>query len=240
MNYLITAITISFLILIHETGHFIAALIAGIPVARFSIGFGPKLFAFMRKGTEYRLSMIPLGGYVLPEVKDEQEFFQYPVHKRIIFSVGGSLANILLAVFLVAFLNVIAGNISFQALCIYPFTAVFLLTGKIIAIIPGIFTGASKVSGIVGIMAQGSSFMKDIPSIINFCLMLSINLAIFNFFPIPALDGGKILLYLFEKLHPKLLKLHVSMSIIGWVFLFFILIYTTIQDIDKYIVKIFS
>ena len=59
-------------IFVHEFGHFLAARRRGVHVARFSIGFGPKIFAWRgRDGVEYRLSWLPLGGYVaLPQLAD--------------------------------------------------------------------------------------------------------------------------------------------------------------------------
>ena len=59
-------------IFVHELGHFLAARRRGVHVERFSIGFGPKLFAWRgRDGVEYRLSWLPLGGYVaLPQLAD--------------------------------------------------------------------------------------------------------------------------------------------------------------------------
>ncbi len=59
-------------IFVHELGHFLAARRRGLHVERFSIGFGPKIFAWRGKdGVEYRLSWLPLGGYVaLPQLAD--------------------------------------------------------------------------------------------------------------------------------------------------------------------------
>lgn len=65
-------ITILFVIGTHEAAHFMAARLVGIKVLRFSIGFGKKLFHFYdKKGTEYVLAAIPLGGYV--KMLDENE-----------------------------------------------------------------------------------------------------------------------------------------------------------------------
>ena len=57
-------IVIGIIIFIHESGHFSMAKIFGIPVATFSLGFGPRLFGFRYKETDYKVSAIPLGGYV--------------------------------------------------------------------------------------------------------------------------------------------------------------------------------
>lgn len=55
---------IGLLIFLHEMGHFLAARLSGVRVDAFSLGFGPVLFARQRGATEYRLSLVPLGGYV--------------------------------------------------------------------------------------------------------------------------------------------------------------------------------
>ncbi|HZM68788.1 MAG TPA: RIP metalloprotease RseP [Candidatus Cryosericum sp.] len=51
-------------VLFHEFGHFLAAKAFGITVEVFSVGFGPRIWGFVRRGTEYRISWVPLGGYV--------------------------------------------------------------------------------------------------------------------------------------------------------------------------------
>ena len=58
-------------VFIHEFGHFIAAKKRGLIADRFSIGFGPRLFGWHHKGTDFRISLLPLGGYVsLPQLAD--------------------------------------------------------------------------------------------------------------------------------------------------------------------------
>ncbi len=51
-------------VLFHEFGHYVCAKAFGITVEVFSIGFGKKIVSFVRRGTEYRIAWIPLGGYV--------------------------------------------------------------------------------------------------------------------------------------------------------------------------------
>ena len=52
------------LIFVHELGHFLIAKLLGVKVLRFSVGFGARLAGFTWGETEYRLSVLPLGGYV--------------------------------------------------------------------------------------------------------------------------------------------------------------------------------
>ena len=96
------AIGFSLLILVHELGHFLAAKWQGIRVEVFSLGFGPGLKRTWG-GTEYRLSMIPLGGYVKlageepspdkPPAPDE--FYGKSVGRRAIVFVAGVVMNII-------------------------------------------------------------------------------------------------------------------------------------------------
>src|SRR6202011_2603228 len=61
------------MILVHEWGHFIAARFFGVRVDVFSIGFGPRLFGWKRGATDYRVSALPLGGYVRMAGQDPTE-----------------------------------------------------------------------------------------------------------------------------------------------------------------------
>jgi len=64
-------LSLSFCIFIHELGHFIAAKKRGLIADRFSIGFGPRLFGWNWRGTDFRISLLPFGGYVsLPQLAD--------------------------------------------------------------------------------------------------------------------------------------------------------------------------
>lgn len=97
------------MILIHELGHFWAALSVGVKVEVFSLGFGPKLFGFTRNGTDFRLSLVPIGGYVRmlgeqpgdENAVDPRSFQAKPRWQRAIVIIAGPLMNIILAVGLV-------------------------------------------------------------------------------------------------------------------------------------------
>ena len=58
------AVLLGILIFIHELGHYAAAKLFGVRVEVFSLGFGKRLFGFRRGDTDYRVSALPLGGYV--------------------------------------------------------------------------------------------------------------------------------------------------------------------------------
>jgi regulator of sigma E protease len=67
------ALVLGVMILVHEWGHFIAARIFAVRVDVFSIGFGPRLFGWKRGATDYRVSALPLGGYVRMAGQDPSE-----------------------------------------------------------------------------------------------------------------------------------------------------------------------
>ena len=106
MNLLIFIAVLSILVLVHEWGHFIAARLLGVKVLKFSMGFGPKLFSVMHKGTEFMVCAIPLGGFV-KMAGDERtecqgkkdEFYSHPVGHRAIIVIMGPLVNFLFAFF---------------------------------------------------------------------------------------------------------------------------------------------
>jgi len=103
-------------IFVHELGHFLAAKLCGLKVLRFSIGFGLKLFSWRGKdGCEYRLSLLPLGGYVaIPQLSDmgkmegeEDEDFKKIKHlpkasygAKVLVAFSGAFFNVLFAIFL--------------------------------------------------------------------------------------------------------------------------------------------
>lgn len=100
-------IVLGVLIFFHELGHFLVARFFGVGVEKFSLGFGPKIFGKKVGITEYRVSAIPLGGYVKmvgeepdAEVEPDQvdlSFTHKHVLKRILIVAAGPVFNVLLA-----------------------------------------------------------------------------------------------------------------------------------------------
>ncbi|MBI4446867.1 MAG: RIP metalloprotease RseP [Acidobacteria bacterium] len=98
------------MIFVHELGHYLMAKYLGIRVEVFSLGFGPRLLGFRRGGTDYRISALPLGGYVkmTGENYDEQltgspeEFMSRPKTHRFLVAVAGPVMNLGLALVLLA------------------------------------------------------------------------------------------------------------------------------------------
>ncbi len=92
---------LSVCIFVHELGHFLAAVISKVRVKKFSIGFGKKIFGFMKNGCEFQLAFIPFGGYVKmagesvsEKTGEVNEFYSKPVLTRIFITLSGVLMNL--------------------------------------------------------------------------------------------------------------------------------------------------
>lgn len=107
-SVLAVVLVLGLLIFFHELGHFLVARLMRIGVPVFSLGFGPKIFSFLYKGTEYRLSAVPLGGYVklsgenpndelAPDARPEESFSLRPPWQRILVVAAGPVFNFFLA-----------------------------------------------------------------------------------------------------------------------------------------------
>ena len=105
--YVVTlAVVLGIMILVHELGHFLAAKWFGVRVDVFSIGFGKRLVGFRRGETDYRISALPLGGYVKMAGENPlesrtgapDEFMSHPRWQRFVIAVAGPAMNIILAV----------------------------------------------------------------------------------------------------------------------------------------------
>ncbi len=119
-------IILTVLVFVHELGHFLVARRYGVRVEVFSVGFGPELFGRTdRKGTRWRLSLLPLGGYVRmmgdgdiasvtqgPVAASERQhsLFAKPVGQRAAISAAGPIANFLFAIVVLALLFATAGR----------------------------------------------------------------------------------------------------------------------------------
>lgn len=122
-------VTIFLVVSIHEYGHFLFARLLGVKVLRFSIGFGKPFYCWHnKKGTEFALAPIPLGGYVklldenegaVPENERRFAYNRQPLYKQFLIVAAGPLFNLVLAFILYWLLFVIG------------FTTVIPLVGKI-------------------------------------------------------------------------------------------------------------
>ncbi len=114
MSLLLTILAFGIMIMIHELGHFLVARAFGVRIETFSLGFGKPIFNIERGGTNFRISWLPLGGYVKMkgENPDEEADGQWDSFKsktwwqRALIALAGPFANLILAIliFIVSFL----------------------------------------------------------------------------------------------------------------------------------------
>jgi regulator of sigma E protease len=99
-------VLLSVLVFVHEFGHYAVAKICGVRVEVFSLGFGKRLWGFRRGDTDYRISLLPLGGYVKmtgenpieERTGDPGEFTSHPRWQRFLIAIAGPAMNIVLAI----------------------------------------------------------------------------------------------------------------------------------------------
>ncbi len=114
MMFIVAVLMLAFLIFVHELGHFTIARICGVKVEVFSIGFGKKLCFFKLFGTQFALSLIPLGGYVKLKGMDKEEnetnesahdsYVQKSPFQKLWILFGGAFFNFIFAILVYFFL----------------------------------------------------------------------------------------------------------------------------------------
>lgn len=99
-------VLIGVMVVVHEFGHFAVAKLCGVRVEAFSVGFGPRLFGIKRGDTDYKVCLLPLGGYVKmtgenpgeeQQLDDPGAFSAHPRWQRMLIGLAGPVANFMLA-----------------------------------------------------------------------------------------------------------------------------------------------
>ncbi len=239
--FLINAIKIifllGFLIFIHEGGHFLVAKICKVKVNEFAIGFGPTIWKKEGKETKYALRLIPLGGFVSmegenEESENERSFSKASIPKRIAIVVAGAIVNILFG--LVAYFILVA--VVYKDIII-AIQATGGMVSSIFESLKMLFTGnvgINDLSGPIGI----SNVVSNTTTLSNYVYIISvisISLGVTNLLPIPALDGGKILLLIIEAIRRKPLKkeTEIQIQLIGFSVLIALSLIVTYNDIIR-------
>ncbi len=239
INALKIIFLLGFLIFIHEGGHFLVAKLCKVKVNEFAIGFGPTIWKKQAKETKYALRLIPLGGFVSMEgeiesSEDKNAFNNASIQKRIAIVAAGAIVNILFGTIVFAILiSAIYGNIATGITATGDFlhstlqSLKMLFTGQI---------GTKDLTGPIGI-SQVVSSTTGFAQYIYILAIVSVSLGITNLLPIPALDGGKILLLIIEWIRKKPLKeeLEVQIQLLGFSILIVLSLYVTYNDIIRII-----
>lgn len=241
MIFVLNAIKIifllGFLIFIHESGHFVVAKLCKVRVNEFAIGFGPTIWKKQGKETKYALRAIPLGGFVSMEGEDEESnheraFSNASIPKRIFIVAAGACVNIIFGLLTYWLLVVIVYKnipLAFQAtggfVSSIGESLKMLFTGNV---------GIKDLTGPVGI----SEVVAQTTTIVNYVYiiaLISVSLGVTNLLPIPALDGGKIVLLIIEAIRKKPLnkETEVKIQLIGFSILIALSLIVTYNDIIR-------
>jgi membrane-associated protease RseP (regulator of RpoE activity) len=212
--YLVAVPCFGLLILVHEAGHYLAARLNGIAVAEFAVGWGPRIAGFVAGGTAWNLRAIPLGGYVRWHEDGEAAFARAPVLARFWALVSGPLANLLLTFLL---LLILFGPVLGWGWAAVPMSARMIGAqgSEWLSAIAGLFQGAGvDLQGPVGITQMAAEQAAlGLEQLLFFASLLSLNLALFNLLPFPALDGGRLCFLGLERVRRQALDPHVE----GWI-----------------------
>ncbi len=238
-------IVFTVIVLVHEFGHFVTARKAGIKVYEYSIGFpfSPRLITLFRhKETAFTVRLLPLGGFVSfsrDGGEDDTKLFEASHMKRALILSAGSLFNIIFAFIIFTPVFIIGKHLDpVNALLLSAKTVWEIVSGTLVLMM-NIFTGHSTmegVSGPVGIaVLAGKAAGKGALNLCYFTGVLSMSLGIMNLLPLPALDGGHLIMLFMESVRRKPLspKAYQVATFIGLALFLFLTAAVTYRDVAK-------
>jgi membrane-associated protease RseP (regulator of RpoE activity) len=236
MTILIALLALGWVIFIHELGHYLVARAAGVTVSMFSIGFGPRLLSFTRWGTQFQLSLIPLGGYVSLG-SPERMIRDYPAYVQIAVYLAGIAMNVAYAVLVLIVVNsqYVPSSIAAEDAVRTLGTLVRLSVDHLPAALWNLLTFQknSGMGGPVAIVSALSNAAGDLETFVLMTALISFAVGISNLFPLPVLDGWHALRAAVEAIVRRKLpaKLEAALNATSMLFLFMLLAVLTVSDI---------
>ena len=161
LSTIIALVILGLLIIVHEAGHFLVARRAGVRILRFSMGFGPTLFAWTRGHTEYAVSAIPLGGYVKMAGEQREEASREPweyLSKPI-----GTRAGI---IFAGPCVNYLVGFLSLWAVFVIGYPELLPVVGKVVEGMPAQAAALEPGDRVESINAHGIRSWDEMTKVI--------------------------------------------------------------------------
>jgi regulator of sigma E protease len=248
---------------VHELGHFVVAKLSGMRVDEFGIGYPPRIFAVKGGETEYSINALPFGGFVKifgeelgatkVEGGDSRAFSAKPRHLQALVLVAGIAMNLILAWLIFSFLLMgrhwVGDGVFTNGLPLFSALAegaritwqvTSATTTGLAQFFASIFTlsaNLSEVSGPIGIAeAVGDASASGLQNLFSLIAIISVNLAVINLLPVPALDGGRLLFVLIETVIRRPIKAVVANTVnsIGFAFLILLMVVVTAHDIFKF------
>ncbi len=244
LTIVIFLVIIAALVFVHELGHFIAAKISGVRVDEFAVGFPPRIFSKTVGETKYSVGCLPLGGFVKIFGEDgetgSRSFSDKPKPIQVFILISGIVGNIIFAWILFAVALMLGHSGFFSSLyegAINAATAFWAIIVGFFQIIVDAFRGINdfgELSGPVGIAALiGQARELGAAYLLSFTAFISLNLAVINLVPFPALDGGRILFVIIEAIKRKSMPEKVAniVNTVGFSILMLLVIIVTIKDV---------
>ena len=243
LNILIAILALGVLIGIHELSHMFTAKAFGVKVLKFSFGFGTRLLHRQIGETSYELRLLPLGGYVQfkgenPEIKEDGGFFSLVWYKRVLVALAGPTANLILGFLIIWVLFLLKDYPIIEAIR-RTFSISSMVVVGTIKYMGGFFVAKSHVSDMSGPIAitrvMASSLKENLFQFFFILSVISLSLGLFNFIPLPALDGGHALLYTIEGLRKKpfTTRVYEIGGYIGFFLLAMLMVLVVYLDISK-------
>lgn len=198
-------------LIIHELEHYGMARLFGVPVEGFAVGFGPVVWHKKVAGTDWKLKLMPLGG--ANEI-EEEALMALPAWKRICVFAAGPGINLVLAFVAMMVVFALRDNLSISAVIGKFFGNMqFLVTGIVPSLFAGMQTSHSNLSDMSAVatasFAGATGMRAALIGAFNLFYASNFILAIGNLLPIPALDGGQIMLTIPE-LFGKRISPHIT------------------------------
>ncbi|MDQ5950510.1 MAG: regulator of sigma protease [Patescibacteria group bacterium] len=249
---ILNLLALSLVVFFHELGHFLAARKVGCTPKQFAVGLGPKIWSFVRKGTEFSLRWIPFGGFVEIQPEDTHKLTN---RQQIFIYAAGPLANLVLCLALSVVIISFKQNFGVRIFTDYSYLVqIIAVIGATIYLffagIPMVIVALAKmaihpisntkdISGPIGIIsgdAVPSSLIENTPVWLQLAItvyILSMGVGSFNLIPLSFLDGGRIFENLFSKF-PKFTNLWRNATSIA---LGLLVVYILFTDIVKFIAR---
>ncbi len=230
-HIIIGIVGLTFIIIVHEFGHFIFAKLFNVRTPIFSVGFDPAIFSRQIGNTRFQIGAIPLGGYVSINSKD---LTRLPYLKEILIMLAGILFNILLSLSILFYLyqkskkDNLRDDLELEnqehSLSRFRYF-LYKATPKEVRKILKEQKDKSFI-GPLGIMNLiGSSLDISFDAFLYFISLVSFNIAFFNLLPVPFFDGGQIFTLTLQKLFGLSISEHIS-NLIYYIFLILLIVFT--------------
>lgn len=227
----------------------LVAKLCKVKVNEFAIGFGPVIWKYQGKETRYALRAIPLGGFCNMEGEEERSevsgsFSKASIPRRIAIVAAGATVNIIFGIIVYFILmSCIGMYVGTEDTFVNHIKFAGRETGQLFVSLfdslKQVFTGKIGVDQMMGPVGISEVVAKTtgIQEFIYLLSVVSLSLGVTNLLPIPALDGGKILLLIIEAIRRKPLseKFEINIQLLGFSLLIALSMYITYHDITRLI-----